>query len=348
MRLACVVGGGPSGLAAAIALRNTGWSVTLFDSNTPPIDKACGEGLLPDSLRALQELGVELRNVESGTRGIPFRGIRFIDEHSSISADFPSAPALGLRRTALHGVLARRASDIGVDLRWGCKSDGSDRVYDLIVGADGGHSSMRRRAGLEGERCTSRRYGFRQHFPIAPWSEYMEMYWGRSCQLYVTPTAADQVSVAVVSRDRTLRLADALNEFPQVKTLLGGRTAITSERGSLSTMRRLHRVYRGNVALVGDASGSVDVITGEGLGLGFQQALALARAMEAGSLHQYEEAHRKLTRKPRLMATLLLELEAHPLVRRLAFATMAAYPPIFASLLATHVGESHQPHPQLA
>ncbi len=341
MRHACVVGGGPSGLAAAIALRNVGWSVTVFDSATPPIDKACGEGLLPDSLQALRKLGVEIsRSSKDITSGFPFRGIRFTDEHSSVAADFPSAPALGLRRTVLHELLVRRASELGVDLRWGCKSNGSDGLCDLVIGADGGHSNMRQSIGFGDGRCTSKRYGFRQHFKVAPWSDYMEMHWGRRCQLYITPIAADQVSIAVVSRDQSLRLTKALDEFPEVKARLRNRSPITSERGSLSIMRRLSHVCRGNVALVGDASGSIDVITGEGLGLGFQQALALAQAAEAGSLEHYERAHRKLTRRPRLMANLLLSLEASPAMRRLALGTMAACPPIFASLLATHVGES--------
>lgn len=193
---------------------------------------------------------------------------------------------------------------------------------------------------LGGERCTSTRYGFRQHFCIAPWSEYIEMYWGRRCQLYVTPVAADQISIAVVSRDRSFRLADAMQEFPEVKARLWNCAAVSSERGSLSTMRRLNRVYQDNVALVGDASGSVDVITGEGLALGFQQAIALAQAANQGSLDRYNRAHRKLSRRPRLMAQLLLTLEAHPAIRRLALATMAGCPSIFESLLAAHVGGS--------
>ncbi|MGB8062426.1 MAG: FAD-binding protein, partial [Candidatus Sulfotelmatobacter sp.] len=43
-----VIGGGPAGLAAAIAARKCGLRVIVADAAQPPIDKACGEGLMPD------------------------------------------------------------------------------------------------------------------------------------------------------------------------------------------------------------------------------------------------------------------------------------------------------------
>lgn len=55
-----VVGGGPAGLAAAIAARLKGFDVVVADAAEPPIDKACGEGLMPDSLDALLRLGVAI------------------------------------------------------------------------------------------------------------------------------------------------------------------------------------------------------------------------------------------------------------------------------------------------
>ena len=54
----CVIGGGPAGLTASIAFRLAGYSVVLLDANTPPIDKACGEGLMPDTLAALDAIGI--------------------------------------------------------------------------------------------------------------------------------------------------------------------------------------------------------------------------------------------------------------------------------------------------
>ena len=70
-----VVGGGPAGLAAALAARKRGFQVVVADRARPPIDKACGEGLMPDGVAALREIGVELTAAD----GVPFRGIRFLD-----------------------------------------------------------------------------------------------------------------------------------------------------------------------------------------------------------------------------------------------------------------------------
>src|SRR5262245_20380725 len=89
-----VIGGGPAGLAAAIAACRRGMSVTLMDSAVPPIDKACGEGIMPDGVAAANALGIDLR--EAGAR--PFRGIRFCEEAQQVEADFPGGQGMALRR----------------------------------------------------------------------------------------------------------------------------------------------------------------------------------------------------------------------------------------------------------
>ena len=55
-----IVGGGPAGLAAGIAARRRGFQVMLADSAIPPIDKPCGEGLMPDGICALSNLGIAI------------------------------------------------------------------------------------------------------------------------------------------------------------------------------------------------------------------------------------------------------------------------------------------------
>jgi menaquinone-9 beta-reductase len=330
----CVIGGGPAGLAASIALAQEGFEITVVDCAKPPIDKACGEGLMPDSIRALRSLGVELpRNV-----GFAFQGVRFTDGVSSVAADFPGESGMGVRRTVLHGLLVERARRAGVELVWGAKGLALPEA-SFVIGADGQNSSMRRHAGLNRTRRESRRYGFRRHYRIEPWSRYVELHWGVRRQVYITPVAGDEVCVALISRDPQLRLDRAVAGFPELEARLRNATPVTAERGALSVSRTLRRVHGGNLALIGDASGSVDAITGEGIGVAFRQALALAESLKSGDVESYARAHEAILRRPRRMGALMLALERHPELQRRVLAALERRPEVFASLLAFHVGE---------
>jgi flavin-dependent dehydrogenase len=338
-----VIGGGPAGLAAAIAARRKGLDVTLADGAHPPIDKACGEGLMPDGLAALRSLGVTLETADAQ----PFRGIRFVDRDVSVQAAFPDGHALGVRRTVLHSAMVEAAAAAGVRMLWGAPVGGirAEGVCiagetvpaHWIVGADGFHSRVGRWAGFAAEPPVSQRFGFRIHFGVAPWSEFMELHWGVGCQIYITPIGPREVCAAVISRNVRLRLDEALAQFPQLAARLNGAPRATAERGSVTANRSLRRVYRGNVALVGDASGSVDAITGEGLCLSFNQAMALADSLASGDLAPYQAAHRRLARRPTLMSKLMLTMERRNWLRHRAFGAMACQPRIFQTMLSFHL-----------
>src|SRR5262249_6715345 len=155
-----------------------------------------------------------------------------------------------------------------IRLEWGCGRDTLDQSrFRWIIGADGACSRTGRMAGLEPAARDSTRFGFRRHYRIAPWTDCVEVHWGARHQVYITPIEGDEVSVAVLTRDPRLRLDRALEEFPILKQRLDRAPAITAERGGLSISRHLRRVGTGNTLLIGDASGSVDAITGEGLTL---------------------------------------------------------------------------------
>jgi len=319
--------------------------VTVADCSVPPIDKACGEGIMPDGIATARALGIPLED----TAGQPFRGIRFVGNGVSVEADFPNGHGLGVRRTALHNIMVDRAVDCGVRLLWGTRVSGfsgetvvvDDRSIRTrwIAGADGGNSIVRRWAGLKEFERDSRRFAFRRHYRTAPWSEFMEIHWGDGCQLYVTPVASSEVCVVLISRDSHLRMEDALARFPEVRARLAGAAISSRERGGVTLSRRLRAVVNRRVALVGDASGSVDAITGEGLCLLFQHAMLLAHALEKGDLSVYQQEHRHLTRRPEMMADLMLLLDRRRRLRSRTLRAFAAKPRLFARMLHTHVGE---------
>jgi flavin-dependent dehydrogenase len=90
--------------------------------------------------------------------------------------------------------------------------------------------------------------------------------------------------------------------------------------------------------LIGDASGTVDAITGEGLGLAFSQAVALADCLGSGNLAGYETAHHRLSRRPLLMARLMLTLDGRPGFQQRTLQVFRKHPEVFHRFLALHVG----------
>ena len=66
-----IIGGGPVGLAAAIEGRLAGLSVIVVEPRATPVDKACGEGLMPGAVAALARLGVD-------PQGHTLTGIRYL------------------------------------------------------------------------------------------------------------------------------------------------------------------------------------------------------------------------------------------------------------------------------
>lgn len=352
-----IAGGGPAGLACAIALVRKGLSVHVADGMKPPIDKACGEGLMPDTLAALLELGVDLTPAANDSEHYaPIRGIRFVDTGTDAIAEatFPLGDGRGMKRKLLHQLLLDRATELGVQFSWetvvrGIAPQGTIETNRgpiharFIVGADGHQSRIRTGAGLDRASVTARRIGLRQHFALAPWSSFVEVYWSGNGQAYVTPVSSGEVCVAFVAQTKFAGgVSEALSHFPQLQARLADAIPSDAPRGSVTYSRKLHRVTRGNIALVGDASGSVDAVTGEGLSLCFRQALALAEAIQTNDLAAYQRAHNKMRRLPHIMAGTLLLLDRSSLLRSRSIALLERFPALFARLLKLHIGHAAQ------
>ena len=345
-----VLGGGPAGLAAALALQQRGCRVALYDGQRPPIDKACGEGLMPEAVRLLRGLGVSLGERD----GAPMTGISFHDAHASASAALGEGlpgneTGLAVRRTLLQSRMAARAAAMGIDLRWGAvvqamkgggfRSAGEAIHADYFVIADGLCSTLAAACGFRERNCYSTRYASRQQFRRAPRSNHVEVYWGSGEQIYVTPLGDEEVGVALLTSKRGRRLSDALPDFPAVAKWIAGAETTSSMRGAVTKTRSLREVVRGNIAVLGDASGSVDAVTGEGLLSALRQANALADAIGAGEPQRYAGAHRRISQGPLRMARLLLLLDRFPWLKRQFVDTMAKRPESFAALLRVHLAE---------
>jgi flavin-dependent dehydrogenase len=343
---ALIVGGGPAGLAAAIALRQKGLDVLVADALRPPIDKACGEGLMPDTQKDLAALGIEVKEQEAAS----FDGIAFLSQRHQVMAHFERGSGIGVRRLQLHTLLVDRCQEMGVRLAWGSRVsaifekqplrlDGETCIYRYAVGADGQSSRIRRAIGVGEGKVLSRRFGARCHYRIKPWSRMVEVHWGELGQAYITPVGAEEICVATVARSPSLRMEAVLAGLPRLQAHLRGADVLSRVRGALTTTRKLNRVTAGNVALTGDASGSADAITGEGIALSFRQALLLAEAIAVDDLSLYEAGHPAILRMPHLMSRMMLRMDAWPWLRERALGVLSDQPKLFAHLLAVHLGQ---------
>jgi len=335
-----IVGGGPAGLATAIRARLKGLDVVVLEASKPTIDRACGEGLMPDAVDRLRELGVNLQDCERR----PYHGIRYVNGETIAEGRFPEVHGLGIRRTALHDALHRRAVETGVRIHWrvrvqGLRDDGFETDQGIfrgrwLVGADGRYSRVRKWAGLEGRPARRRRFGVRRHYEIKPWTDLVEVHWVDGHEAYITPVSECLVGVVLMWGDGKSGFDSLLNRFPVLERRFAGAPVASSDRGAGPLEQRCRRVYRGNLALVGDASGSLDAISGEGLALAFHESFALIDAVLVGDLEQYSRARARIVRYPRMITQLLLLLERHPPLRSRVMRSLSSDPTLMSRFLA--------------
>jgi flavin-dependent dehydrogenase len=343
-----IVGGGPAGLATAVFAARSGLSSLVIDKRSLPLDKPCGEGVMPPGVALLEEMGVSVPHAS-------FEGIRYVDGDIVAEGRFQGSVGWGVRRTELVRGLVDRARQLGVELRYGenCTewsvlpdrvrlgSDGGDIEGKYLIAADGLHSRLRKEAGLNEPTRAVRRFGVRRHFRARPWSSCVEVHWTEGAEAYVTPVGVDELGVAFLSSGEPKSFEARLGQFPELQERLGGAMVTSEARGAGPFRQRVRRRYQGRLALVGDAAGYLDAITGEGLSLAFRTAGALVAAIaDHDSLTVYEAAYRRLSRSYYWTTGLLLAVGQRPRLRRALIASLAEQPEIFDRLLAISTGES--------
>lgn len=355
-----IVGGGPAGLAAALEAQRAGCSVVVLERQSVPVDKACGEGLMPSGLALLEKLGVRAKLPAADCS--PFTAIRYVQEDgSAVEGQLPAPGGLGIRRVALAQAMADRAREVGVTLfedsavrshaidddAVTLQTDAREVRARLLVAADGLHSPLRKAEGMEVPHDGPVRYGLRQHFALAPWAPRVEVHFADGAEAYLTPAGANRVGVAFLWEEGAIEkpgFATLLARFPRVAALLGNAPPDSEPRGAGPLRHDVPVRTKDRFVLLGDAAGYVDAITGEGLTLGFQAAAALGAILpsvlpdaHAHSLKPYEDAVASAFSEYATLASRLVWVARHPWLRRLVLNRLVAHPSWFERALQAAV-----------
>lgn len=311
-----IVGGGIGGLSSAIALTSRGIDVELVERN--PRWDVYGVGIIQpgNAMRALHQLGLLDEALASG---FAMDGDRFHLADGTLLADNefprlvgPDYPALnGITRPRLHEILTgavRRADvpvrlgvtveelqqdDQGVDVRL---TDGSRGHFDLVVGADGVSSLIRRLVFPEAPapRYTGQAV-WRYNLPRPPQVTKLWMYSGPVSKAGVVPLAPDLMYLLLIEspggdtppwqQEATLAetLRSKLDGFGGVIAEVRDQITDSSEvvYRPIEVVAVTPPWQRGRVALIGDAAHATSPHVGQGAAMALEDSIVLAEELAA-------------------------------------------------------------------
>jgi len=333
-----IVGGGPTGLGASIIAALAGFHPVVFEPKEGIIDKACGEGLMPAGLDHLLRMGVN-------PKGREFVGIRYLD---GISGRGPEgrfgSPGRGVRRLELHRALLERAQELGVKFVHAKVQDLEQSANQVtlvttagswnakhVIAADGLHSRIRRKLGIESKTPKFKRYGVRRHYQLEPWSDFVEVYWIDGAEAYVTPVSDSCVGIAMLFEPRS-DFDELLAQFPALQDKILDAPFASQDQGAGPFEQRLPRHSQGRVLLCGDAAGYLDPLTGEGIAMGLASAQAAVECIVADDVLGYDDAYKRVTAPYYRNATNLLAFTRSRTMQRVMLSALRL-PHLFDGIL---------------
>ncbi|TVQ91077.1 MAG: NAD(P)/FAD-dependent oxidoreductase [Deltaproteobacteria bacterium] len=369
-----IVGGGLAGSVTAIHLARRGHSVLVIERGTFPREKVCGEGMMPHGVAELEALGLGDAIRETGP--VSFRGIAYHSGETTAIGDFPGGrTGLGLRRHRIDAALHQACADepgveVKLDTRVLDLHLGSEAVQiktsrgvhqaRVVIGADGLHSFVRRKAGLAKAPKGPARYGIRAHLHLsndAPAMPRVEVFVLDDLEVYLTPTATDELNVAVLcgralaqefGEDLDVRLMARLSHEPALRPFLDGAEVLTPPAVWGPLRQRTRAVSADRVLLVGDAAGFIDALTGEGMSLSLVGARLAAEVLStalhegdlsARRLRTYDRQRARHGRSLSLLTELLVRGIRHRWLARRIVRNLARHPEAFSTLLGINIGE---------
>jgi menaquinone-9 beta-reductase len=301
-----IVGAGPAGSTLAALLAERGIDVTLFDRDAFPRDKLCGEFLSYDALPMLERLGIELGDAPRISQ------CRVVGSRRTYAFDFPHE-ARGVSRMFFDDLLVRTAVARGAVVR--TETVASLPQATVVVGAWGRWGRFDRELQRSFVAATDRNFGFKRHYTTAnrqppTANQSIDLY--AFHRGYLGVNAVEGGITNICGLVHASRLAghkgrwDAFveqlrAEEPRLEELYARHEpAQENFLSSEPVIFRPRSAVEGGVFMIGDASGVIDPLTGNGMAMAIQSALLAAPmivrllahpALRAGVENEYRQRH---------------------------------------------------------
>jgi 2-polyprenyl-6-methoxyphenol hydroxylase-like FAD-dependent oxidoreductase len=312
----------------------------------------------------LRELGLEEDLVSGGAP--PLKGIQFgLAQRPPVAVPFPERrgeqAGLGIRRLTFDARLVNAlghhphiqfcpqtdARDLRTDAGTPTVVTAAGEVRGRVVAvADGLRSAFRHRLGWTVGPRRPHRYGIVGHWtmgaPVDPW---VRITFDQGLEVYEGPVAGNQRMVALLCDQDRMREFGGRLEARYREVALALRPGLRNAElvGPVSAVGpfwyRASTVARRNVFLIGDAAGFTDPITGEGVAAALRQARAFAASLESPDPEAaFRQAHHRLTKDPRRVASLFLRLSRTPALVERAMRSHQRSPQTLTTLLGIGFG----------
>jgi len=313
-----IVGAGPGGSTLAALLAMRGISVALIDRDTFPRDKLCGEFLSYDALPIVEALGIDLDGAPAIDR------CRVVSRHRTYEFTFPHA-ARGISRMKLDDLLFRKAIAVGAIALDGhtvvscgatgalaCRPDGQQTKINakVVAGAWGRWGRFDQQLGRAFVHDRSHRnFGFKRHYRGLHEPGVIELFSFTRGYLGVNDVEGNITNICgLVHADRLAGHKGKWDSFietirteePRLEEMYSAFEP--AQEGFLSSepvIFRARSAVEEGIFMIGDASGVIDPLTGNGMAMAIQSAVVAApyivRALSDRSAEdQYREEHRRM------------------------------------------------------
>jgi len=368
-----IVGGGPAGLSAAIVCSRNGLRTLVLEKQRFPINKICGEGIMPTGVKNLEKLGIAPFILKQNYR--PFHGIRYLSQGGKIAqSQFAEGSGWGVERLELSTALFKctqqysnleiregvvlKSKNLSLEKRGEVQINIENECLKakLLLAADGLNSGVRRYLNVTKPGWQIKRWAARQHFEIKPWTDFVEVHWKYGLEAYVTPVSENKVGVAIVWDVKRFKpkaagkeiMQSLIQEFPKLNAALAGALPTDSPMAIGPLHQRVRTPVAQGVILLGDAAGYLDAITGEGLSLATEQVLALEKLIipelqKHGEVSEqvlqiYVAAYQKIVRPYYQVTHMALMLRHWPALTDRVVRCFAKETDIFQHMLSANMG----------